>query len=223
LHEIRLYDDAFHVIDKAIELIPKFYRLYIRKIGWAITAGRKLNALELIEEYIDRIPYSKNILFHQKAFILSELERYNESLEIYDESLKLNPKDLIATNNKALLLAFLGRKKEAIDSAESLISLYPNNANVYDTYGEIYMMLGDYEEAINKFEKALEIESIGSWTFLTYLKLGFCYQELNLYNEAIEYFEKGKHLTGKMIPSERERNLPKIEKLLSKLKKSKNE
>ena len=53
------------------------------------------------------------------------------------------------------------------------------------------------------------------------VQLGFCYQELSLYNKAFEYFEKGKSLTDRMLPSEREIYLPKIEEFLIKFRKSK--
>ncbi|MFW9968720.1 MAG: hypothetical protein ACFFDF_00880 [Candidatus Odinarchaeota archaeon] len=222
LNELKLYDDAFNAIDNAIDLIPNFYRLYIKKIGWTITAGRNLKALELIDDIIDKIPYSKNVLYNQKAFVLSTLKRYDESLEIYNEQLHQNPKNLVMVNNKTLQLAYLGRKKEAIETAEYLINLDPSRSNFYDTFGEVYMLFGEYENAINKFEEALKIESTGNYKFLTYVKLGFCYQELKLFKKALEYFEKGKLLTDRMIPSEREIYFPQIEKFLLDLKKSKN-
>ena len=125
-------------------------------------------------------------------------------------------------NHPSLLLLQLGRKKEAIDTADYLISLNPKRSNSLDTFGEAYMMFGDYEKAVEKFEEALKIESAHNFDFLTCVKLGFCYQELKLYNQAFEYFEKGKLLTDRMIPSEREIYLPKIEKFLSEIKKSKN-
>ncbi len=83
-------------------------------------------------------------------------------------------------------------------------------------------MFGEYENAIKKFEEVLKIESKSNFKFLTCVKLSYCYQELKLYNQAFKYLEKGKLLTDRMLPSEREIYLPKIEKFLSEIRKSMN-
>ncbi len=222
LNELKLYEEAFNLIDNAIDLIPNLYRLYVKKIGWNITAGRNLKALELIEDLIEKIPYLKRVLSNQKAFILSELKRHDESLEIYNDFLRQNPKDFVMVNNKTLQLAYLGRKEEALETAEYLINLDTKKSSSYDTFGEVYMMFGEYENAIKKFEEVLKIESKSNFKFLTCVKLSYCYQELKLYNQAFKYLEKGKLLTDRMLPSEREIYLPKIEKFLSEIRKSMN-
>ncbi|MFX1307947.1 MAG: tetratricopeptide repeat protein, partial [Promethearchaeota archaeon] len=146
------------------------------------------------------------------------MKRYEESLKIIDELLKTHPNGIKLLNNKAIFLAFMGKKDEAIETAEYLISLNPNLGNSYDTYGEILMNFKDYENAIKKYEHALKIESLGGFTFQTCAKLGLCYQELKKYDQALKYFEKGKLLTERMIPSERELYLHKSEEYLSELK-----
>ncbi len=81
------------------------------------------------------------------------------------------------------------------------------------------MNMEEYEKAISKLEIALELQPLGYSAFVTSLKLGSCYQKLQKYDKALEYFEKGKLLTERMMPSTRELYLNQTEKYLSDLRK----
>ncbi|MFX0035163.1 MAG: tetratricopeptide repeat protein [Candidatus Hermodarchaeota archaeon] len=216
-HEIK-YEGSINIINNAIDIIPTLSKLYAAKAYFLMTNGKEFEALNLIDETVHKNPNLKYILHFQKSFILFGMKRYEESLKIIDELLKTHPNGIKLLNNKAIFLAFMGKKDEAIETVEYLISLNPNLGNSYDTYGEILMNFKDYENAIKKYEHALKIESLGGFTFQTCAKLGLCYQELKKYDQALKYFEKGKLLTERMIPSERELYLHKSEEYLSELK-----
>ncbi|MFX1596782.1 MAG: tetratricopeptide repeat protein [Promethearchaeota archaeon] len=216
-HEIK-YEGSINIIDKAIEIIPTLSKLYTTKAYFLMTNGKELEALDLIDKTVHKNPNLKYILNFQKSFILFGMKKYEECLKILNDLLKTHPNAIKLLNNKAIFLAFMGKKNEAIETVEYLISLNPNLGNSYDTYGEILMNFKDYENAIKKYEHALKIESLGGFTFQTCAKLGLCYQKLKKYDQALKYFEKGKLLTERMIPSERELYLHKSEKYLSELK-----
>lgn len=80
------------------------------------------------------------------------------------------------------------------------------------------MFFEEYDKAIKKFEDAIRIDPSNDFKFHTYLRLGLCYKKLKNYDKARKYFEKGKLLTERMVPSLREYFLPETEKHLSELK-----
>ncbi len=212
------HDEAIESIDKAIELVPGLNSLYARKTYNLIMSKRESEALNLIDDLLESHPSLKRSLLLQKSFIYVHLKQYDEGLEAVDKALELNPQDTNIINNKAIILGYLGRRKEAIETAEYLISLNPNYGNVYDTYGEILMSLGEYEDAIEKLKEALNLEPTGWFAFETCLKMGRCFKELGKFENALEYYEKGKKFTEKMHPSEREDYLRKAEILISEIK-----
>jgi len=219
LNGMKEYEESIKVIDKAIELIPTQLNLYTTKIFLLIAAKREIEALELIDELLKQYPQLKSMLYLQKSFIYFQIKKYDEALEVIDDLLKIKPKDIKVINNKALFLAYLERKEEAIKTAEYLVSLNPKLGNSYDTYGEVLMTLGEYENAIAKYKKALEIEPIGDFAYQTCIKMGKCYQKLKKYDDALEYYEKGKVLTERMMPGNRELYEHEAGKYISELRK----
>ncbi|NVM36629.1 MAG: hypothetical protein HWN81_13620 [Candidatus Lokiarchaeota archaeon] len=218
LYGIKQFDQVIETINNAIELLPNYYYLRHMKIYYLMIANRESEALELIEELVDKHPNLKNALFYQKVCVLFKIKRYDEALKINEELLKLYPERIEFINNKTMILGYLGKREEAIETAEKLIQLNPNISNSYDTYGDIYMKFQDYENAIKKFEEALKIESTSNITFYTWLRLGYCYKKIKNYEKAHKYFEIGKKLAERMIPSIREFYLPEAQKQLSELR-----
>jgi tetratricopeptide (TPR) repeat protein len=131
---------------------------------------------------------------------------------------KLYPKSIDITNNKALFLANLNRKEEAIKTVEHLITIAPNQGNSFDTYGEILQISGEYEEAIKKYEEALKIEPTGWSIDQTFTKMGVCYEELGMYEHALESYKTGKILEERKTPTYREFYGTKADKRISELR-----
>lgn len=218
LNEIKQYDESLNAIEKAIQLIPTLFISYHTKIMFSLKSKTDFEIVQLIEEIFEKFPEFKKALYLLKSFVLFREKEYDEGLKVIDEVIELYPKDINLVNNRIYSLVGLGRREEAIETAEKLIQLNPNISNSYDTYGDIYKSLGEYENAIKKYEEALTIEPIGEFAYQTCLKVGFCYKELGIYERALTYFEKGRLLTERMIPSTRELNLHEAGKNLSELK-----
>ncbi len=218
LQGIGQFDDAIEAIDRAIDLIPNQYNQYIIKVIFLVGAKRQFEALEAIDECIDKDPLLRKTLLQTKSFIYNEQKQYQEAYEILEELTRLYPDNIDYVNNKVVILANLNRKEEAIETAEYLLSLNPKLGNSYDSYGEILMTFKEYEDAINKFEKALELEPTGWFAYWTYLKMGKCYQELGKYDTALENYEKGKKITEKMFPTDKECYEHEVDKYLSEIR-----
>ncbi|MFX0007591.1 MAG: tetratricopeptide repeat protein, partial [Candidatus Hermodarchaeota archaeon] len=107
------------------------------------------------------------------------------------------PEDDDLRNYKAFWLQYLNRKEESIKIIKDLIERAPNNATYHDSYGEILMFFKDYENAISEFLKVINISSGDWYLYQTNIKVGICYREIEDYENAIEYLQKGKELIDK--------------------------
>ncbi|MHA2049728.1 MAG: hypothetical protein ACW986_08950 [Promethearchaeota archaeon] len=211
-------DEAIQSIDTAIEILPNQNLLYGLKTYFLISSNRDSEALELIDEYIENYPQLVNSLYKQKTFLYCKLKEFEKGLKTVNIALEKYPQDIALVNNKTILLGYLERKEETIETANHLISLNPSNGNSYDTYGEVLMTFGEYKNALQKLEKALSLEPTGWFAYETCIKMSKCHKELGNLEKALEYAEKGKLLTDKMLPAEREMSQPKIEEIIAEIR-----
>lgn len=218
LLNIKENEEAIDAIDEAIEILPESVNQFLVKIFFLTSSKRDTEALELIEETVQKYPKFKRILYIRKQNIYWAKKQFETSYDIVNELSMLYPNDIDITNNKALILASLNRRDEAIETAEHLISIDPNHGNPYDTYGEIFQILGEYEEAIKKFEEALKIEPKGWFIDQTFIKMGECYEELGMYEHALESYKTGKIFEDRRTPTHREYYGHRAEKRISDIK-----
>jgi tetratricopeptide (TPR) repeat protein len=219
LHGTGRYDEAIESIDTAIKILPTQKLLYGLKTYFLISSNKDSEALQLIDEYIANYPQLDNSLYKQKTFLYCKLEEFEKGLNTVNIALDKYPKDVALVNNKTILLGYLGRKKETIETANYLISLNPSYGNSYDTYGEVLMKFGEYNKALQKLEEALTIEPTGWFAYETCMKICKCHKELGNFEKALEYAEKAKALSDKMLPSERENSQTKLDEFLTEIRK----
>ena len=230
LLEYRGLDVALEWLEKAIALNPEKIDLHHLKLNLFMShdsGDHKLDekALIEVERLIKKFPQHQDHSINWKGFILYKMKRFEESLPVFESLLDkdyCNRKGVL--NNIAIILANLGRKEESIRRIEELINESQNDdhlGNYYDSYGEILMIFNEYQSAINIFERALEIamEDPHKGWFLTEtcLKMGRCYIELGDYKQAREFIEKGKELTEKLLPGNRDLFDHNAEKYLSQI------
>ncbi|GAH61740.1 unnamed protein product, partial [marine sediment metagenome] len=127
----------------------------------------------------------------KKSICSKEMKNIETGLEIIASLLKKYPDDNDLLNYKACWLQYLNRKEESLEISQKLIENVPDNATYHDTYGEILMYFNEHEHAIEEFLKAIDISSDDWYVYQTYIKLGICYKELENYDLATEYLQKG--------------------------------
>jgi tetratricopeptide (TPR) repeat protein len=218
LYGINQFERVIKTINTGIELAPDLYYIHYIKVYYLIIANRSNEVLNLIEDLVKKFPDFKYLLYDRKVLSLFKAKRYKEALKVADILIDFDPKNIEYLNNKVFILGYLGRKKEAIATAEKLIELNPKIGNSYDTFGEIYLIFGEYENAIKKFEESVKIEPSSDCLFITIIRLAYCYMKINNYEKANEYFEKGKNLAERMIPSKRKFFLQEAKCILEELK-----
>ena len=64
---------------------------------------------------------------NNKVLALSNLGKFNESIEYYDKALAISPNDVYALNNKGFTLYNLGQYEEAIRYYDKILAIDPNN------------------------------------------------------------------------------------------------
>ncbi len=178
-------------IDKTIKLNPKKSDLYYSKSKILIDIGEYKEVLTILDKMLKDFPKEEKNIQIKRAYVLKEMKDTESGLEIIDALLEKYPDDNDLLNYKASWLQYLNHKEESLETIQYLIEHDPNNATFHDTYGEILMYFNNHEQAIEEFQKALEISSGDWYMYQTYIKLGICYKELEKYDLATEYLQKG--------------------------------
>ncbi|NHJ19698.1 MAG: hypothetical protein EAX91_02055 [Candidatus Lokiarchaeota archaeon] len=184
-------------IEKKIELEPSDLNLYYQKLRILIYFNQYREALDYLEDLLERFPENEKDLKILKATVLRRMQNVEVGLEIINELITNYPNDNDLICYKAYWLQYLDDREGALNLIQKLTKKEPNNGLYQDTYGEILMYFEDYEEAVNKFLKAMVLGSDDWYIYQTYIKLGICYQSLEKYDLALKNLDEGKNLAKK--------------------------
>lgn len=80
-----------------------------------------------------------------------------EPITIYDEALKINPKDIKMLNNKGVVFVLLDEYKKAIRCFDQALKIDPEDAVLWHNKGVALTGLGKHQEALIYYDKALEL------------------------------------------------------------------
>jgi tetratricopeptide (TPR) repeat protein len=84
----------------------------------------------------------------------SQAGRYDQSLQAFDQALKLKPNDPALITYKATVYYAKGNNAQAMQLCEQAIKLNPNFARAYNQRGMIYQSQEKYREALPDLKKA---------------------------------------------------------------------
>ena len=110
-------------------------------------------ALSMTQEF-PKHPFAWKVL----AAVLKQNGKINESVNVSQKSVKLNPNDPEAHKNLGILLHEKGKLKEAEKSFKQAISLKPNYAEAYSNLGNILREQDKLKEAEESFKQAIKYE-----------------------------------------------------------------
>lgn len=137
------------------------------------------DALKNLDAYInDAIKLNLDIIAesYNKGFVLQNLKRYSDALEVYEKVIELDSEHKEAYLGKGQILLELDRPKDALVAFAKLIELDTANAEAYNGEGEALRALERYAEALSKFDKAL---SINSTIASAHCRKAWCLMSLN--------------------------------------------
>lgn len=92
------------------------------------------------------------------GFAYQMMGDYKEALDLYEDALRLNPRDFIALNNSAVIYEDVGDLERASRFILVLYTENPTNQQVVSDFIRIYVELGDTETAMTA------LESFATWT-----------------------------------------------------------
>ncbi len=150
--QLKRYDQALLLIDKAIELGSK--------IGWRIKAvilkdiGFYNEALEYANKAIEIDPDSV-FAIKCKAEILIKLGRYEEAFDLLDKILSIDY--FFALHEKAYCLLELNKIDEAISMYDEILMINPNDARAYYNRACAYSLKNKKDKAIDDLKRAIEL------------------------------------------------------------------
>jgi tetratricopeptide (TPR) repeat protein len=196
LRRLHKYDEALEAINNAFELDSKDLGSVFYKSKILFHQEDYDATVKLLDENLKIFPEKAKELLLHKAFIYKKMNLLDEALQIIDELLEKEPKNLDLLNNKIYFHLYLGDKKEAIEGGEKLTKLDPNDGNFHDSFGEILTEFGEYERALEQIQKALELEPFGWYSYNSYFQMAICYKELGKYDLAREALEEGVKATN---------------------------
>jgi eukaryotic-like serine/threonine-protein kinase len=147
------------VIDQAAQLaqhlaLPEQQKLLIQANQFS-QYGRNEDAARLLETVVRQFP--KEIQPRMDFGIqLVILGKYAESLPVYEEILRLDPKQPRALNFLAYSYAKVGDPPKALAAVDKYADfLPPNDPNPIDTRGDVYMLSSQFDAAIAEYKKNL--------------------------------------------------------------------
>jgi tetratricopeptide (TPR) repeat protein len=118
--------------------------------------------------------------YHQQGML-------NEAKALYEQVLKIQPKNFSALQLIATLYAQTNNPSKAIDFFSKAIRINPNFAPCYSNRGNALKELGRYSEAIISYDKAISLQADDAYT---YSNRGVVLQELGRTEEALASYDK---------------------------------
>jgi superkiller protein 3 len=171
------YEEAVKTYDKAIELEPSNATFYISKVpGLNMLAlltknQSKFNeSLQAIDKALEIDPKNPRA-WELKGNALSQMKRYNESLEAYERGIQNigNYKGEISQTEessglwlgKAMALWQVGRTEESLGAFNESLRIDPANHDAWMMKGRTLAYLGLINESLKAFDEAASLEIFG--------------------------------------------------------------
>ncbi len=114
------------------------------------------DALGQLDELRKQYPDNTAILFW-KMFLLMELQRTDEALQIADKLVTVQPDSAINWLGRGQILEFQNKNDEALVSYEKATSLDPKSADAWQNKAGLLAKKGRLDEAIESYNKAIEL------------------------------------------------------------------
>jgi tetratricopeptide (TPR) repeat protein len=146
---------ALSLIDEKLKINNNNVTLLLDKVDVYIHLKECDKSIELLKSIeIDVI--DKNS-FRYKGYLFSQVGRYEEALENYNKSLKIDPENIICLNNKAYALIKLNKFDESLDAVNKALEIIPNYWLSLHNKAFALEKLKRYDEALEYYNRAFEI------------------------------------------------------------------
>ena len=159
------FDEAIEILNEAIKLNPTNDNYYY-ELGSSYHNKKEYEIA--LEKYDKAMELNPNAIFDYKSFLLIELLRYDEALELYEKFVKENPTNPDGHNGLGIILSEMKEYDKAIEHFQLSINYeticipalqYPNLAFTY-------IKIKDYKKAEENVNKSLNVEEYSRGIYL---------------------------------------------------------
>jgi len=147
-------------------------------------AGRNVEALKLLNEYVDRYPQVREARYY-RALALNGLGQNKEALADVDMALADNPRNANFLLAKGSILVALDRRPEAILIFTQALKCDPRNTEACKERGDCLAQEGQFAEAIADLNRAAGLARRDPWVFNKRGMVWLCQGE---YQKAVDDF-----------------------------------
>ena len=137
-----------------------------------------------IKVYANDKAFEANQLF-EKAWQYQKNGDSDETINYYDEFLKIRPNDAVALNNIGCEYFRKGQYEKALEWFERKAKIEPDYT-VFKNMGTSYFALQQYEKALEYFEKSSLLKPNAE----TFYDMGVVYQNLGHHEKAVDNYKK---------------------------------
>ena len=149
--------------------------------------GKTEENIKFLKEFVSENPYSDSAWFHLGISYVT-LELHEKAIEAFDYALAINENSFMPHIAKANCYTTLENYPKAISTLNEALNFCKEKDLIFATIGANYYKMKNYEVAAIYFKKAAYLTPayVEAWT-----QIALCYIEMNDFNSAIEYLNKG--------------------------------
>lgn len=175
--------------EQLINLVTKYPNSYNGHKMLAEIYEKEGGIRKAVDEYIRAVEIKKDAydIEYKAAFLLNDLKRKDEAINILNNIISKKPDYLEATNLLGDILCEQQRYKEAVSIYSAALRYNPDNYELYYNLGLVYTMLNDFQSAKESYDKAADINHDLHNGYYCLGKISLLYRDTQL---AEEYFAK---------------------------------
>jgi tetratricopeptide (TPR) repeat protein len=152
-------DDASRQSEFSKETSPNLENSQKRGFGEAFRGVGKRAASALGNRLSEFARQAQARALATQAETLRAAGRYEESLQLLERAIELNPEDVVAHETRGQARIGLGQNALALEDFDVAIRLDPNRASLHAARGEALRQLGDYDAALEALNRAIALNS----------------------------------------------------------------
>lgn len=141
--------------------------------------------IRILEEIVQKYPKEKNILT-TLGISYHTIGRYDDTIEVLNSALELDPNYGAALNMIAYTYSFMGDFEKALEYFKRYAAASPGDPNPFDSIAETYLRMGRLDDAIEMYQKALEIVP----NFGSSIKISYIYALKEDYETAHKWLDR---------------------------------
>ena len=133
-------------------------------------------------------------VFYALGTVYGKKGVYNNSIEAYQKSIEINPKNNNVYYNIGVTYGNKEEYNKAIEAYKKAIEINSKDDKAHTNMGIAYYEKGEYDHAIEAYKKAIEINSKDDEA---YVKMGIAYGKKEEYLKEIEAYKKAVEINPK--------------------------